>query len=42
VPAPLTRFIGRQADLGGVIKHVRSQRLVTLTGAGGVGRTRLA
>lgn len=42
LPAPLTRFIGRQDELRSVIEHVQSHRLVTLTGSGGVGKTRLA
>jgi predicted ATPase/DNA-binding XRE family transcriptional regulator len=42
LPASLTRFIGRQQELHTVIDLARSQRLVTLTGSGGVGKTRLA
>jgi predicted ATPase/class 3 adenylate cyclase len=37
-----SRLIGREADVGGIASAVRSHRLVTLTGAGGVGKTRLA
>ncbi len=36
------RLIGRDADVDGVASAVRSHRLVTLTGVGGVGKTRLA
>jgi predicted ATPase/DNA-binding SARP family transcriptional activator len=42
VPAPLTSFIGRQAQLGDVCRHIAECRLVTLTGTGGGGKTRLA
>jgi predicted ATPase/class 3 adenylate cyclase len=38
-PAPL---VGRQRELAEVVGLVRSSRLVTLTGAGGSGKTRLA
>ena len=51
VPAPVTagnlrerlgRFVGRDAELAQVREAVRSSRLVTLTGPGGAGKTRLA
>ncbi len=42
LPAPLTRFIGRQHELGSVIEMARTMRMITLTGSGGVGKTRLA
>lgn len=42
VPAPLTAFIGRERELAEVARLLVSARLVTLTGAGGVGKTRLA
>jgi len=35
-------FIGRESELDGVQAAVKVQRLVTLTGVGGVGKTRLA
>jgi predicted ATPase len=38
----VSRLIGREADVGGVASAIRSHRLVTLTGVGGVGKTRLA
>jgi DNA-binding winged helix-turn-helix (wHTH) protein len=41
-PRPLTRFIGHEADLGEYEKTVTTNRLVTLTGVGGCGKTRLA
>ena len=42
VPRRLTRFIGHEADLGEYEKTVTTNRLVTLTGVGGCGKTRLA
>ncbi len=39
---PMTRYIGREADLVHVAAHVRIDRLVTLTGAGGCGKSRMA
>jgi predicted ATPase/DNA-binding XRE family transcriptional regulator len=42
LPAQLTTFIGRDRELGEVRALVESSRLVTLTGAGGAGKTRLA
>ncbi|MFB6441087.1 BTAD domain-containing putative transcriptional regulator [Streptomyces sp. NPDC056411] len=40
--SPLTSFVGRHDVLGQVRQFIRSWRLVTLTGAGGTGKTRLA
>ncbi|MDX6480971.1 MAG: hypothetical protein QOG85_1481 [Gaiellaceae bacterium] len=40
--APLTSFIGREAELSEIAKLLDENRLVTLTGVGGVGKTRLA
>jgi predicted ATPase/DNA-binding CsgD family transcriptional regulator len=42
VPVPLTRFVGRERELAEVTRQVVAHRLVTLVGAGGVGKTRLA
>ena len=39
---PPTSFIGRDDDVTGVLKKLAEERLVTLTGPGGVGKTRLA
>jgi predicted ATPase/DNA-binding SARP family transcriptional activator len=42
VPIPLTSFIGREKELKEVTNLLSKSRLVTLTGSGGVGKTRLA
>jgi predicted ATPase len=42
LPASLTNFVGRTQELVEVMQLVTSKRLITLTGAGGVGKTRLA
>ena len=39
---PPTSFIGRDDDVAGVLKRLAAERLVTLSGPGGVGKTRLA
>jgi predicted ATPase/DNA-binding NarL/FixJ family response regulator len=41
-PAQLTTFIGRQKDLASVAGMLSESRVVTLTGIGGCGKTRLA
>jgi len=41
LPAQLSAFIGRDREIGEVRALVGSSRLVTLTGAGGAGKTRL-
>ncbi|MFI8291697.1 BTAD domain-containing putative transcriptional regulator, partial [Streptomyces sp. NPDC085614] len=42
LPARLTSFVGRAAELDALGAALRAGRLVTLTGPGGVGKTRLA
>jgi predicted ATPase/DNA-binding CsgD family transcriptional regulator len=42
LPAPLTSLVGRTRELEGIGATLRTKRLVTLTGPGGVGKTRLA
>ena len=42
LPAPTSELIGRAAALAEVAELLAAHRLVTLTGAGGIGKTRLA
>ncbi|HLY15357.1 MAG TPA: adenylate/guanylate cyclase domain-containing protein [Candidatus Limnocylindrales bacterium] len=42
LPDDLTTFVGREQELGAVAAAVRGGRLVTLTGPGGTGKTRLS
>jgi len=42
LPAPLTSFVGRERELDDTADLLRRHRLVTLTGVGGAGKTRLA
>ncbi|MFF4803462.1 winged helix-turn-helix domain-containing protein [Streptomyces sp. NPDC001351] len=42
LPTPLTSFVGRHREVAEIRRLVGVGRLVTLTGAGGVGKTRLA
>jgi predicted ATPase len=42
LPAELTSFIGRRQELREVKRLLAASRLLTLTGSGGVGKTRLA
>jgi predicted ATPase/DNA-binding SARP family transcriptional activator len=42
LPAQLTSFVGREKELGELEGLLREHRLVTLTGVGGAGKTRLA
>jgi predicted ATPase/DNA-binding winged helix-turn-helix (wHTH) protein len=41
LPAPVSELIGREAEIREVLSLVTAHRLVTLTGAGGIGKTRL-
>jgi predicted ATPase/DNA-binding CsgD family transcriptional regulator len=41
LPAPVSSFVGREAELAEVRALAGGSRLVTLTGAGGAGKTRL-
>jgi predicted ATPase/DNA-binding SARP family transcriptional activator len=42
LPVPLTRFIGRAQELEDLVRLLPTTRLVTLTGPGGTGKSRLA
>ena len=42
LPAQATRFVGRDADLAAVVALLSNARMVTLTGVGGIGKTRLS
>jgi predicted ATPase/transcriptional regulator with XRE-family HTH domain len=42
LPVQMTPFVGREDDIAAVCRAVAAARLVTLTGAGGIGKTRLA
>lgn len=42
LPAPLTDFIGREREVAQVKQLLSASRLLTLTGVGGCGKTRLA
>ena len=42
LPEPLTRFIGRERELDEITTRLAEARLMSLTGVGGVGKTRLA
>jgi predicted ATPase/DNA-binding winged helix-turn-helix (wHTH) protein len=42
LPEPISDLIGRDEELQEICAHAAAHRLVTLTGAGGIGKTRLA
>ncbi len=42
LPAPVTSFIGRDRERAELATHLNAQRLVTVVGTGGAGKTRLA
>jgi predicted ATPase/class 3 adenylate cyclase len=41
LPDPATPLLGRSAELAALVEHVRDHRVVTITGPGGTGKTRL-
>jgi MoxR-like ATPase len=42
LPLQVSSFVGRERELARVVKALDDARVVTLTGVGGVGKTRLA
>ncbi|HMN29348.1 MAG TPA: LuxR C-terminal-related transcriptional regulator, partial [Caldilineaceae bacterium] len=42
LPSPLTAFVGRHAEIDTIKQLLKQHRLLTLTGPGGIGKTRLA
>jgi len=42
LPVQVTRFFGRENEIASLKQRLAEQRLITLTGSGGVGKTRLA
>ncbi|HEX9838221.1 MAG TPA: helix-turn-helix domain-containing protein [Anaerolineales bacterium] len=42
LPASLTTFIGREKEQTEILQRIGTHRLVTLTGSGGVGKTRIS
>jgi predicted ATPase/DNA-binding winged helix-turn-helix (wHTH) protein len=42
VPEPVSELIGRDDELREILRFIEGHRLVTLTGPGGIGKTRLA
>ncbi|MCA1596221.1 MAG: tetratricopeptide repeat protein, partial [Chloroflexi bacterium] len=42
IPSPLTELVGRDQAIEEITRRIERERLVTLTGTGGVGKTRLA
>ena len=41
LPEPVSELIGRETEIEEILRLARAHRLVTLTGAGGIGKTRL-
>jgi predicted ATPase/DNA-binding winged helix-turn-helix (wHTH) protein len=42
LPVAISELIGRDAEVAGVVSLIGAHRLITLTGAGGIGKTQLA
>jgi predicted ATPase/DNA-binding SARP family transcriptional activator len=42
LPSPITTFVGRELEIARAARQLTTTRLLTMTGVGGVGKTRLA
>src|SRR5262249_47790486 len=42
LPVPVTSFVGREQEVADVVRRLSDARVLTLTGVGGCGKTRLA
>src|SRR5205807_895946 len=42
LPIQMTSFVGREREVADVRRHLKATRLLTLTGPGGTGKTRLS
>jgi predicted ATPase/DNA-binding XRE family transcriptional regulator len=42
LPPEMTTFVGRESEVAEILEILKDQRLITITGAGGVGKTRVA
>lgn len=42
LPVPITSFVGREKEVDTIVQLFEKDRLITLTGTGGLGKTRLA
>jgi hypothetical protein len=42
LPVQLTSFVGREEDMAAIKRELSNHRLITLTGPGGIGKTRLS
>jgi predicted ATPase/DNA-binding XRE family transcriptional regulator len=42
LPAPIATFIGRDQEQADLLNQIRKNRLVTVTGTGGIGKTRIS
>ena len=42
LPSPITSFVGRERELDDLSRLLKQHRLITVSGAGGLGKTRLA
>src|SRR5512139_2903738 len=42
LPTPVSELVGRETEIDELLRLLRTSRLITLTGPGGIGKTRLA